>query len=296
MDGDSYLDIVFYRGWPSPLKPVIYWGSSTGYSDINRTEIGQVLCGDGGFVADLNGDGHFDILVNSRSAYSMIFWGPDYSASMNIPVNSDHHALFREIGNTYDRGYYEDYISSIFDAGAIVDWGTIEWDVALPSGASVECWIRTGNTPDLDDAWLDWTPFASGVAIPDAFNARYFQYRLRLAYTNPCHLPRLEEVRVTYGSTDVTTSSDEIRCMPNPTKNSTTIIFPSDATNDVRVKIYNVDGRLVRDLDDIQYHDLAGAVFWDRKDNAGRRVPQGVYLYSVIGQNIKYSGKVIVFD
>jgi hypothetical protein len=53
---------------------------------------------------------------------------------------------------------------------------------------------------------------------------------------------------------------------------------------------------LVRDLDDIQYHDLAGAVFWDRKDNAGRRVPQGVYLYSVIGQNVKYSGKVIVFD
>jgi hypothetical protein len=296
MDGDSYLDIVFFRGWPSPLKPIIYWGSSTGYSDMNRTEIGQVLCGDGGFVADLNDDGHFDILVNSRSTYSMIFWGPDYSTCMNLPVNSDHHALFREIGNTYDRGYYEEYVSSVFDAGTVVDWGTIEWDAVLPSGTSVECCIRTGNTPHLDDAWLDWTPVTCGAAIHDAFKARYFQYKLRLVYTNPCYLPRVEEVRVTYGSTEAAAASDGIRCVPNPTKSSAIIIFPADAANNIQVNIYNVDGALVRDLDDVQYRDLVGMVFWDRKDNEGHRVPQGVYLYSVVGQNIRHTGKVIVFD
>lgn len=391
---DGYLDIVFFRGWPSALKPVIYWGSSAGYSDANTSEIGAPLYGDGGFVADLNQDGHVDILVNSRGSYSSIFWGPDYATSTDLAVNQDHHAIFREIGNVYDRQYYEDYISSVFDAGADADWGVLEWEATAPTGASVLFWVRSGHVPLPDSSWSDWQPVTNGGAIPEALNARFLQYRARLGYANPCYLPALNEVRVTYESAasltaslritpetinlqsqgkftafmtlpagydhhdiDVSTVgchgadalsghatpgffiarfnvqdlvgvmpgpavefvvtgelfdgtdfvgydtvrvigvlSADIACRPNPFKTKTTISIARDQGENVRVKIYDVSGKLVRTFDRPQYHDGVHSVQWDRTDNGGRRVSAGVYLYHVEGVGPVSRQKIIVLD
>ena len=394
MDEDGYLDIVFFGGWPSPLKPVIYWGSSTGYSDMNKSEVGIPLCGDGGFVADLNGDGHYDILVNSRSAYSMIFWGPDYSASTNLPVYADHHALFREIGNTYNRDYYEDYMSSVFDGGFSVDYGTIEWNAVTPSGTSVLFWVRSGNTSIPDGSWSNWFSVNNGDSIPDLLNAQYLQYKARLGYTNPCYLPALNEVSVTYAggsgliaalriepetinlqshgkftafitlpagyshnSVNISTlhchganavsghatpnffiakfnvqdlvgvmpgaavefivtgqlfdgtgfmgydtvrvigaPSADVMCRPNPFKTKTTIFIAHAENENVRIKIYDVSGNLVRSFDEVQCKDGFGAQEWDRKDNGGHNVPAGIYLYRVLSSSTGFNEKIIVLD
>ena len=394
MDQDGYLDIVFLRGWPSPLKPVIYWGSATGFSDMNKTEVGQPLCADGGYVADFDEDGNFDILVNSRSAYSMIFWGPDYVTSTSLPVYADHHALFREIGNTYNRCYYEDYLSSVFDAGTSTDWGTIEWDAATPTGTSVGFWVRSGNTPVPDGSWSSWHTTVNGDSIPAALNAQYLQYRARLGYTNPCYLPRLSEVTVTYAGTgalvaalritpktinlqshgkftafitlpsgynhsSINTStvschganavsghatsqffiakfnvqdlvgvmpgtaveftvtgqlfdgtdfvgydtvrvigapSADVMCRPNPFKMKTTISVLRGERENIRIKIYDVGGNLIRVFDETQYQEGCHVVEWDRTDNHGRRVAGGVYLYHVEGVGLNYKEKIIVLE
>ena len=199
MNNDEYLDIVFFRGWPSALRPIIYWGSATGYSNSNNTKIGYAINGSGGFVADLNGDNHYDIFVNSRSSVSPIFWGPNYTTSTDLPVNNDHHALFREIGNVYNREYYEDYISSVFDADEEVDWGIVEWDDSLPPGADILFYVRSGNTPGPDTSWSMWDSLGNGDEIADSLNSQYLQYRIRMTYTNPCYLPYLYEVRIGYG-------------------------------------------------------------------------------------------------
>ena len=199
LDSDGYLDIVFFRGWPSPLRPIIYWGSAAGYSDLDKTEVGIPMYGDGGFVADLDSDGDYDMVVNSRSSSSAIFHGPDFSSSTVLPVNNDHHALFREIGNVYNRQYYEDYSSSVFDADSTVDWGTVEWDAMTPTGTAIEFWVRSGETPVPDATWSDWTSILNAAPIPDDLNARYLQYKVHLGYLNPCYLPSLQEVRITYG-------------------------------------------------------------------------------------------------
>jgi hypothetical protein len=394
MNQDEYLDIVFFRGWPSSLKPVIYWGSSTGYTDMNRTEVGQPLYGDGGFVADLNGDGHYDILVNSRSPQSMIFWGPYYSTSTSLPVYDDHHALFREIGNTYDRDYYEDYVSSVFDAGATADWGTIDWDDDTPAGTSVLFWVRSGSTSVPDGSWTDWFSIGNGDSIPEALSAQYLQYKTRLVYTNPCYLPRLNEVSVTYISAgglvaslriepetinlqshgrftafitlppgyshnSINTSTvcchgayavsghatpnffiakfnvqdlvgvmpgtkvefivtgqlfdgtdfigyDTVRvigvptadamCKPNPFSTKTTISVMRAESENIRINIYDVTGKLIRTLNNIQYENGCYSVDWDRTDHNGRKVAAGVYLYAVEGVKSVLKDKIIVLD
>lgn len=184
---DQYLDIVFFRGWPSALRPIIYWGSYAGYSDNNRTEIGNPANASGGYVADFNYDGNTDIFVNSRSANSPIFWGPDFQTFIDISVNRDHHALFREIGNVYNREYYEDYMSSVFDAGATTEWGMIEWTSFEPEGASIIAYVRTGNTPAPDQSWSEWVSVNNGGFIPANLSARYIQYKTCLCFTNPCY-------------------------------------------------------------------------------------------------------------
>ncbi len=196
-NNDGSLDILFFRGRPTN-RPVIYWGSANGYSDNNRTEIGYALDASGGFVADLNNDNSLDVFLNNYYGASPIFWGPDYTTSFSFPGYGDHHSMFREIGNVYNRKYYEDYISSVFDAGAVANWGTIEWDASTPIGTSVLFWLRSGNTPTPDNSWNDWISVDNNSSIPENLNARYLQYKARLGFTNPAYLPSLEEVRIGY--------------------------------------------------------------------------------------------------
>ena len=197
---DGYLDIIFFRGWPTALKPIIYWGSYTGYSNNNNTEIGTPTYGSGGYVADFNQDNYLDVFINSRGNTSPVFWGPDFQIATQISVNHDHHALFREIGNVYNREYYEDYVSSVFDAGAPADWGIIEWTASEPEGASLIACVRTGNTPSPDQTWSDWISVDNGGMIPAYLNSRYVQYKISLCFTNPCYLPMLEDISISYGS------------------------------------------------------------------------------------------------
>lgn len=398
MNCDSYLDIVFFRGRPSNAS-VIYWGCATGFSDDNRTDVGYSLDASGGFVADLNDDGDYDIFLNNYYGDSPIFWGPDYMTSFTFPAYHDHHAMFREIGNVYNREYYEDYVSSVFDAGEIVDWGTIEWDASLPQGSSIFFWVRSGNTATPDTSWADWCEVMNGDPIPEELNAQYLQYRARFAYTNPACLPALHEVRVSseevitacvriiprvinlkrphifaaliklpegydHDSIDVSTVVCEgapaiwgfalpwfyvalfrtqdlvgvspgygvelmvtgqlydstpfcgygtvcvigpaivedremkvtAACRPNPCRERTTIIFSPENNEPVSVKIYDINGTLVRTLSDVDYQQGVGSVTWDRRDNDGRRAPAGIYFYKIQGKNIAVTKKIVVLE
>ncbi|MBN2619535.1 VCBS repeat-containing protein, partial [candidate division WOR-3 bacterium] len=195
---DSYLDIVFYRG--GNALPIIYWGSASGYSNTDTLSFGYAMRATGGYVADFNGDDYYDVLVNNReSAPTSIFWGPDFATYGIIANLSDHHALFREIGNTYDRTYREDYLSSIHDAGEETDWGIIEWDDSLPPQSNVLMDVRTGNTPTPDSTWSRWDSVGNGEDIPDSLMSQYIQYRAHLTYGNPAYLPFLYEVRIELG-------------------------------------------------------------------------------------------------
>ncbi|MDH5682889.1 MAG: T9SS type A sorting domain-containing protein [candidate division WOR-3 bacterium] len=200
LNGDGYLDILYIKG-EAELKPLIYWGSRNGYSNRNRTEINTLVWGSGGFIADFNYDGQLDIYLDNFAAGvgSYLFWGPNFRAYQVIPCEGrDHHAMFREVGNTYNRKYCEDYISSVFDAGFVATWKKAFWSGYQPTGAQIQMFLRSGNTSSPDSTWTPWIEVTNGRPIPQSLRARYLQYMAKLGYTNPSYLPALDSVKVSY--------------------------------------------------------------------------------------------------
>jgi hypothetical protein len=84
------------------------------------------------------------------------------------------------------------------------------------------------------------------------------------------------------------------RQYPNPFNPTTTISFTLPASSDVRLAIYDARGREVRRL-------LAGyrstgehAVVWDGRDDAGRTMPSGVYVYRVNAGDLESTGRMLL--
>ncbi|UCC12916.1 MAG: VCBS repeat-containing protein [candidate division WOR-3 bacterium] len=303
-DNNAWLDILFMKGQEVNEQPYIYWGSIIGYSDANRTAIGAPDDISGALVADYNADSILDIFIYNFEAYddSYFLYGPDYLTPSNpLPGGRLGHNWRREIGNIYDREYYDSYLSSVFDAGMVVDWGTIEWDDSIPSGSSVKCCVRTGNTPQYDSTWSTWFLSFNGDSIPDTFNARYLQYMARFIYTNPAQLPCLYEVRVSYDSltgiqeTNEKTAYQDVTIAPNPFNSKATIIFSVLQNNtDVTVAIFDNSGRCVREL--IAQTFMAGShqVIWRGEDNAGHRLPAGLYYVTVRSGKDSSTSKLVI--
>ena len=68
---------------------------------------------------------------------------------------------------------------------------------------------------------------------------------------------------------------------PNPFNPETTIGFQLPQATDVRINIYNILGQLVRKLVDDEKQAGFHKIVWDAKDDVGRSVPSGVYIYRI---------------
>ncbi|MBM3323109.1 VCBS repeat-containing protein, partial [candidate division WOR-3 bacterium] len=178
LNDDSWLDIVFLRGnWihGGTWKPVVYYNTLRApcFSDSNRVDLGTgTFNASGGFIGDFDRDDIPDIFVNNMIARdsSFILWGPDYMRRTGLPSHLDHHGVFREPGNVYDRSLTAYYRSSVFDAGdtARCMSGACRWLAFEPPGSKVLVACRSGDAPVPDSTWteFDWADSMTG-RIPD---------------------------------------------------------------------------------------------------------------------------------
>lgn len=75
---------------------------------------------------------------------------------------------------------------------------------------------------------------------------------------------------------------------PNPFNPSTTINYEIPGTTNVQIKIYDINGRLIKTLVN-EIKDAGGhSIDWDGKNDIGMAVATGTYLYQVqLGNNIQ---------
>ncbi len=66
---------------------------------------------------------------------------------------------------------------------------------------------------------------------------------------------------------------------PNPFNPQTTIVFAVDRQTQVRLQVYDLQGKLVRRLTDQVYAPGEHRLVWDGRDQAGAELPSGLYLY-----------------
>jgi hypothetical protein len=66
---------------------------------------------------------------------------------------------------------------------------------------------------------------------------------------------------------------------PNPSQGQTTISFCLPKEGEASLKVYNIQGQLVRTLADGNLSAGPHSVTWDARDDQGRAVAGGMYLY-----------------
>ncbi len=94
--------------------------------------------------------------------------------------------------------------SEVLDAKIISKWGTLGWKATTPPGTSVSVAVRSGNISDPDDTWSDWSaeqtnPLDARALAP---MARYLQYRITLASTQPQATPEVRHFVLRYKTTN----------------------------------------------------------------------------------------------
>jgi hypothetical protein len=227
LDKDGWLDIVTtsYKGntkanWPS----YIYWGSPDGFLKRPRTEL-PTTGSSGVETADYDGDGWIDALFSNHRADgstdapgpndhhvpSMLYWGgPDgFSVKRRWDAigNGPHAMNVRDVGNTCDRGLYEDYTSEAHQIPDGQRASKLRWTAQMPHGTNVSLQVRyapdaetikTRNWqgPKGENSWYQDAGRDSALAPPD--DARFMQYRARLTTPNGGPTPYLQSVTVEF--------------------------------------------------------------------------------------------------
>jgi hypothetical protein len=81
---------------------------------------------------------------------------------------------------------------------------------------------------------------------------------------------------------------------PNPFTQDTRVSFALPSATSVLLDVYNVEGRLVRNLYDGVAPAGRHSVDWDGRDSAGKRVSSGVYFYRIVTDTDQAERKMVI--
>jgi hypothetical protein len=110
----------------------------------------------------------------------------------------------RDLGNRYDRGLYEDYVSSAYQMKKGENPASIKWEAETPLGSGVIFQIRTAKSKEKLDAAKWFGPEGkdswyreSGSNI-SRMKGNWIQYRARLTTPNGGPTPYLSSVSISF--------------------------------------------------------------------------------------------------
>lgn len=91
----------------------------------------------------------------------------------------------------------------------------------------------------------------------------------------------------------VTGASSALRNSPNPFTTSTTVHFTIPSRSEVRVRVYDMEGKLVRTLVDGTYSPGTHTAGWDALDSSGDEVASGYYYYTLDARPTDTGGRAV---
>jgi Tol biopolymer transport system component len=81
---------------------------------------------------------------------------------------------------------------------------------------------------------------------------------------------------------------------PNPFTGETKISFTVASATHVNLEVYNISGQKIKTLVDANYDAGNYLISWSGKDNAGKTMPAGIYLYQVKAGDFLQTKKMIL--
>jgi len=120
-----------------------------------------------------------------------------------------------------------------------------------------------------------------------------YQYRLRQEDRDgSVHYSGIKEGRINSATAgEAVTLSQNV---PNPMTGSTRIAFTVAENGTVHVEINDVYGKLVKSIEVDAHAGMTNEVVWDGRDARGTEVPNGAYMYKLVGEGFTLSKKLTV--
>ncbi len=81
---------------------------------------------------------------------------------------------------------------------------------------------------------------------------------------------------------------------PNPFNPSTTIRYSIDSPQKISIKIYNISGQLIKEINREHNHAGEYEVIWDGKNNYGQKISSGAYFYQLTAGKYTEAKKMIL--
>jgi len=81
---------------------------------------------------------------------------------------------------------------------------------------------------------------------------------------------------------------------PNPFKGETSISFSLPEDGFVNISVYDINGKVIRDLAGKFYPSGTSAIIWNGDDNQGRPVKRGIYVCRLIAGDVSKSIRMVV--
>lgn len=179
---------------------------------------------------------------------------------------------------------YEDY--RIYDLIPYHVTATGVVETGVPLGVCLKNEFNLLAALHPDETMLAWNQlnyyFDSGYSGYYAFSS-----------VSACYL----DIQTTELDEDITLPQpvlSKLASYPNPFAQSTTISFKLGSPGNVELSIYNLKGQLVKSsVFDAEKTTEPMQIHWDGKDDKGKTMPTGVYLYTVQSKGVKLSGKML---
>ncbi len=228
----------------------------------------------------VRGDLAYTFRQNGTATCARTFTGDEYRLDGGCPVSRDYDALGVTGSARATHSYRDPRTNQAVNAAAIV----------MNSNAA-ESW----NTILQSHPWFD---FSQNPSLPPSPTS---PQTVLMSKILGCVLPiACQQAPSVTGVPDndalaVPRQTALHQNVPNPFNPTTTIRFDLAATGQVKLRIYDVAGRLVRTLLDApRPAGAAQSVTWDGLDDVGERASSGVYFYRLEAGTQSFTRKMVV--
>jgi len=233
----------------------------------------------------------------------VVVWEEDHYGNVDIygqRYGSDGTAIgqnFRVNDDVGDSLQYSPNVAMDSKGNFVVVWGdnrNVDWDIygqryeadGMPIGRNFRINIETKKNQGAPDVQL-WSEKIYTVWHSNHVEGRgYNIWANILDWSNPTGLEPQHNLTV-----------DNFQLWqnyPNPFNSETIIHYQIPIKSWVKVKILSLSGEEIRTLVNRENQPGYFSVTWDAKDNSGRDVPSGIYLYIIRAENFSKTMKMIL--
>ena len=154
-------------------------------------------------------------------------------------------------------------------------------------------------SPNPDISYLYLCAITDTIGDTNNYVSKYYQVTVnnsayQVGLENTIELQPLILTAVNQSNGEFPTSFRIKQNYPNPFNPSTTIEYQIAKQGNVEVSIYDINGRLVKTVQNGTQYSGSYSVVWDSKDENNRTVSSGTYFYQVKSEGVQLVKKMLL--